>query len=470
MIPRFSKFDLQAEPLPRESERESRGVDLRPHDGGSWGSWKRELSGGVGFSLIRGILILLFLNTLFATYCDADEYSLFRNSTLVGRSFGLPVGEWFESGESSQLSLITETLFFAKNLELTGSNNVDGQTFIGFVAPIRLAYRTENVQLEVGGFIGRNYGDDDTLDISEPLFRIIYQPVPNAYAIAGSLIQSHWIHDGLRDDVRLFLDGQETGLQVRIDRENFKSDTWLDWRVRETAVRAEVFDIASANQIRLGRLWIDGQFFWSHSGGQLNTSNTVINNATGMVGLSIGVGPQNQFGDLFRTGISFLVSRFESRNATNFSGNGLEFWIRSDVELAPNHWVRWFAKHFEGDDFFARQGDPLYQFDQYTQLGVDWVANLSTQLDFEFGIVGQRADDEWMNTYRINFAWRNQAQLSQTSVVGGDLQSPVIPLEAVPDEKTIPPPPGVGPGPLTIHPLLDHVGKSYFDSNRGVLR
>ena len=221
---------------------------------------------------------------------------------------------------------------------------------------------------------------------------------------------------------------------------------WIG-RVRETGSRAEVFDIASANQLRIGRLWVDGQFFWSHSGGQLNTSNTVINNATGMVGLSLGLGPENAFGDWIRTGVSFLVSRFESRNDPDFNGNGVEFWVRSDWELAANHWLRVYGKHFEGDDFFARQGDPLYQFDQYTQLGLDWVSQLSNQLDFEFGIVGQRVDDEWMNTYRINFSWRHPFYLTGVPTVGfpGEIyhESPIQNQVPTPSQ-TVPQPPEMG--------------------------
>ena len=171
--------------------------------------------------IILGAAVLLPANRL-----AADEFSIIRNSTVLGRNFGLPPviefdrevlvdGAYFRQLQTGDLSFIAELDFFAKNLELTGSANIDGETFFGFVAPLRLNFlASDQVQIELGGYFGRNYGDDDSLDISEPLARAIYEPLPSMYGIVGSLIQSHWIHDGLWDDVFTFRDTQQTGLQL----------------------------------------------------------------------------------------------------------------------------------------------------------------------------------------------------------------------------------------------------------------
>ena len=203
---------------------------------------------------------------------SADEFSILRNSTVIGRNFGIPPviefdrevlvdGIFVRQVEAGDLSLIAEVDFFAKNLELTGSPNIDGETFFGYAVPIRLNYlASDQVQIELGAFLGRNYGDDDSLDNAEPLARVIYQPLPSMFGIAGSLIQTHWIHDGLWDDVFLFRDAQESGLQFRSDLERLKADYWINWRVRETEIRSEQFDGAGANQLRFGQLWLMHSF------------------------------------------------------------------------------------------------------------------------------------------------------------------------------------------------------------------
>jgi len=362
--------------------------------------------------ICTGVAVLLFANLL-----AADEFSILRNSSVLGRNYGLPpVLEFnrqvmfdgvYRQLQAGDLSLIIELDLFAKNLELTGSPNIDGETFFGFGTPLRLnLLASEQVQIELGAYLGRNYGDDDSLDISEPLARVIFEPIPSIYGIAGSLIQTHWIHDGLWDDVFVFRDTQQTGLQFRSDRQQWKADYWIDWRVRETALRSEQFDGAVINQFRFGQIWLDGQFFWSHTGGQKNAMNQIINSSSGMLGLSYGFGPQTEYGNPLRIGVSYVGSELEERGMPTTTGQGTEYWVFSDICFSNEQTLRLFGKYFDGDSFFASRGDPHYRFDQYSQLGFDWVKSVSADLDLEFGFVGQWADDTFMNTFQINLAWQ----------------------------------------------------------------
>ena len=370
------------------------------------------------------------MGLMFSKQLDSQEYSLLKNSTVIGRNYGLPPAiEFSPDRDSGDLSLIVESVFFAKNLELTGSPNIDGETFIGNVSPLRLNYlATEQIQLELGGYLGQNYGDDDSLDSSGYLARLIYQPAEDHYAIAGSLIQTHWIHDALRDDVNIYRDTVETGLQYRTDLTWLKTDYWIDWRVRETPTRSEQFDGALANQIRWGRLWLDGQAFWSHTGGQKNTMGQVANNSTGMLGLSYGFGPDSVEGGCLRFGARFLASRFESRTVPATSGNGMEYWTKIAIPLEGDQTIWLFGRHFEGDQFFSVRGDPLYRFDQYSQLGFDWVKSVGGNLDLELGFVGQYADDTFMNTYQINLLWQNRFRLTNVCC-----DQPVYDFDSIPD-------------------------------------
>ncbi len=342
-----------------------------------------------------------------------QEYSLIRNSTVIGRNYGLPPAIEFSADRTAgDLGLVVESIFFAKNLELTGSPNIDGETFIGTVNPLRFNYlASDDVQLELGAYLGQNYGDDDSLDISEFLARLIYQPLDNQFAIAGSLIQTHWVHDALLDDVQIYRDNVETGLQYRVDLPWLKTDYWLNWRVRETAVRSEQFEGALVNQIRWGRWWMDGQALWAHTGGQKNLMGQVANNSTGMLGLSIGLGPESDQGHRLRIGTRYLASHFESRTVAATSGQGVEYWARYDLPL-EGQLFRIFGRHYDGDQFLSVRGDPLYRFDQYSQFGFDWVKPVRNNLELELGFVGQHADDTFMNTYQINFVWQNRFRLT----------------------------------------------------------
>lgn len=375
-------------------------------------SWRSPSHGGLGHIvagwLAAGVSLLMGANLVVG-----QEYSLLRDSTVIGRNYGLPpIVDFSEDRLAGDLGLAIETVFFAKNLELTGSSRIDGETFLGTVLPLRLNYlASERVQLELGGYFGTNHGDDESVDISELLARVIYQPFPDQYAIAGSLIQTHWIHDALLDDVSVYRSAQETGLQYRADLPAWKFDAWIDWRIRETQVRSEQFDGAVANQFRVGQFWIDSQFLWSHTGGQKNSMGQVANNSTGMLGLSYGFGSQSVDGGRIRVGASFLGSHFESRTSPTTSGQGIEYWGRIDVPLKPHNKLRLFGRHFDGDQYFAVRGDPLYQFDQYSQLGFDWIHSIAGNLDLEIGFVGQYADDTFMNTYQINFVWQNRFYL-----------------------------------------------------------
>lgn len=356
--------------------------------------------------------VVLMILLTYGSLLQADEYSLIQTSSVIGRNFGIPpVIDFSVQREVGDLNLVVETLFFGKNLELTGSPNIDGETFLGALSPLRFSYlASDRLQIELGAYVGRNYGDSDSLDIAEPLARAIYQTAPNQYAIFGSLIQTHWAHDALRDDVDIYR-GSETGLQYRVDSEWLKSDWWIDWRTRETKTDPEVFDGAGTNQFRFGRLWIDAQFFWTHFGGQKNSSGVVSNNSTAMLGLSFGSFDEFDQEIGFRIGSSFLVSNFESRSAPTATGNGVEYWMHVDLPLEIDQNLRVFAKHFQGDNYFSLRGDPLYQFDSYTQCGFDWVKTIMPNTELELGFVGQVADGAFMNTFQVNLVWQNGFRL-----------------------------------------------------------
>jgi hypothetical protein len=148
----------------------------------------------------RNIRIFLFLTFVLSTptaFCG--EYPITPDSTVIGRNWGYPSGTP-ETGptQTGNLDFVFEATFFLNNLELPDV----GRTFIGYRAPLRFRYRPhEEITLEAGAQIGQNFGDEEALDAIDPLLRLVYEPVDAIYAIAGSLISTHPIHDALFDDV-----------------------------------------------------------------------------------------------------------------------------------------------------------------------------------------------------------------------------------------------------------------------------
>ena len=223
-----------------------------------------------------GVAILVEATVLPAT---AELYSHLEDSTVVGRNFG------YESGTPEQghppvgtVEFVPELAVFMENIEKI--DTVRGRTFIGFFTPTRFRYRaSEIVTVELGALLGHDFGDDNELDIAEPILRLVAEPIDDVYLVGGTILPTHWIHDALLDDTQR-LQGNEQGFQVRVDRETLKLDTWVNWRIRETRIRPEEFEIGTAFQLRpdaklLDGLQIDGQVFWSHVGGQQNDTNRV---------------------------------------------------------------------------------------------------------------------------------------------------------------------------------------------------
>jgi hypothetical protein len=90
-------------------------------------------------------------------------------------------------------------------------------------------------------------------------------------------------------------------------------------------------------------------------------------------------------------------------------GAGHEVFAAMDIHPKSNIFLRFHGSYFDGDEFLARRGDPLYGLDKYGQLGAAAVFSLPAGLRIETGIVGQYNndhDDDLTNyTFQINLTW-----------------------------------------------------------------
>jgi hypothetical protein len=378
---------------------------------------------------IAGVLALLGA-TMPVALARAQEYSLIDDSTVIGRNWGYPSGTARPGEEVNpegrtpvgKVDLVLETVVFFKNLELDGfdsSSGIDGETFFGFLAPTRLRWRAhERLTFEGGAVLGQNFGDEDSLDIAEPLVRLVYEPVDDVFVIGGTILPTHPIHDALLDDVHVFRE-TEQGLQVRVDRASWKNDTWINWRIREDELTAEEFEVGNATQVRpLEGLHVDAQLLWYHVGGQKNSADRVENHVAGLLGASYGV-PGTVFAESatwledLRLGAAYLGSHNDT--LADETGSGWEVVLSADFRPAENWRLRAFASYFSGDDYLGVRGDPLYALDDYSQVGVNNIWQLPAGFRAEAGGVVQLNDDNTNYTFLVNLAWGGRLTIPLTA-------------------------------------------------------
>ncbi len=347
----------------------------------------------------------------------ADERSTFRDSTVLGLNFGLPdgtaepaLGEPGAEEAVGRVDFVAESAFYFKNMELLGLETVEGETLFGTLLPLRFRYRVDpRVQFELGAIVGEDFGDDDRVNVAEPLMRLSFAPTDRVYIIAGTLLPTHWAHDALLDDTIKLRGRAEQGVQLRVDRPHFKQDLWANWFIRETRAEPEEFEIASASQGRFFDDWlyIDGQVIWVHAGGQITESDRLENNLVFLGGASVGAARDCAAPCLsnLRFAARFLHSIKSGRDIDRETGTGWEVEAIAVLPVNEKMEGRIHASYFRGDDLVLERGDPLYMLDEYAQLGGTLVFNPARGLAIETGILGQWTDDELNFTYRVNFMW-----------------------------------------------------------------
>ena len=365
----------------------------------------------------RSVLLAVLL---LASATLADDGSIIPDSTVIGSNYGYPSGTPSQ-GETAvrELLLVLEIASYIKNIEVSGLPTIDGETFIGFQMPLRARYRAhEELTVEVGAVFGHDFGDSDEVNIADLLVRLGFEPAPDVFLLAGTILPTHWIHEGLFDDVSKLRFGAEQGFQLRVDRARFKEDLWINWRVREDDFTAEEFEVGNATQGRFlaERLWFDFHFLVAHVGGQRNTTGRVETNAAFLGGLSYGV--PRPFGwtavDEVRVGGRAFYGFDQVRGRPDLEGSGYEVFLSVDLHPAPTTLVRVYTAYFGGDGFLARRGDPLYSVDEYAQIGVDAVFRVAgDDLRIEVGAVAQQLDGGLNYSFKVTFVWGHGFRLAK---------------------------------------------------------
>jgi len=375
--------------------------------------------------LIAGIGLVVALG-LAPTQAVSGEYSAITQSSIVGSNYGVT-----PRAATGDLEILSEAVFFFKNLELFNLDFVLGETVIGYRLPLRARYQPHaKVALELGVLLGRDFGDAHPLNRAVPLVRLTYTPAPGLAVLAGNIMPTHWISDAVLDDMWRYRQTSEEGFQLRADRAGFKSDSWINWRQREGVVIPEEFEIGMSHQIRLWRdiFRLNVQGMWNHAGGQISLSRRVEQDVVYAVGFSVGT--QHPRGataiEDVRCGWMRFTSRYED-DRTPLGENQARAWTaHTDVRVQRYFLARFFGERYRGDGLTALRGDPLYQLDRYDQLGLNLLFEVGTGMTVEAGFVNQWTGDAVNLTYQLTMAW------------GGRTRLTAVPREAPPQMGPLP--------------------------------
>lgn len=378
------------------------------------------------FARTKSIVVTLIACICITVPSWALEDSSITESTVIGSNFDCPTGgtRGREPIPIHRPGVILETLVFIKNLEISqlSDKGIEGQTLIQSMVPVRGVYRAgARTTLEVGAILGHKFGDQNDVDMVAPLARIVHQPRPRIYLVAGTIFPTHPVHEAIYDDIQKFgandenmkfRDNVEQGFQLRVDRVHFQEDLWINWKTREEEDTQEEFEVASVSRFRFldNALFLDWQMRAVHIGGQNNDLDLGVDeNQTLLGGISYGV--RHPFGiemiEDLRIGGAYLASSDGTVQPENKTGDGVEteisavFSFPSSVEMIVN------LSHFAGDGFYSRGGDPLYTLDSYSQLGVTALFHQDEDLVIETGVVGQLTDDAFNVTFMVNFLWHH---------------------------------------------------------------
>ncbi len=334
------------------------------------------------------------------------EAGYFSNSTQLGRNFGRPWGTPYSSEpEPGDLDVVAEASFFLQELAVGGHSDdaLEGETFLGVLLGPRVRFvANEQFSIELGGILGRDFGDDNALDDAEPLVRLIYEPTDGLYFIGGTIYPTHAMHEALLNDIQKLRDNIEEGLQFRADTDRWKQDFWLNWQRQEEPDRREEFEVGNVTQFRCGRFRFDAQGLWHHSGGQRNTVPGTQNNITALGGASFGI-PIGEDHEV-RVGAHALYNRDDSDDRDD-TGSGAEasligsFLLRENVTLHP------FLTHYSGEDLVSRRGEPLYRLDRYSTLGSSLVFETAAGLRIEPSAAVWLAEGETDFMFQLVMSW-----------------------------------------------------------------
>lgn len=323
--------------------------------------------------------------------------------------------------QSTDYSFAATATFFGDNTEFFNPFRT-GQTLIGTNATVVGEARLNQRLAIRGGVFGlQSFGADRSLDQVRPVLSLVIGP-PQSRLILGTLetvrradgpgpdrTSPHGLLPPLQIETLAFERPWEAGLQWLFTSKSLSHDAWLHWQRINHHDQREVFDTGYTGRLRVSRtIGIRGEVFLVHQGGQLSAQGIVADSFATAIGLDVG-GPVGAF---TRVGFeaNVLASRFVPDRATpSDSRSGFGTFLRVSAERSSwrGHAIVW-----RGDDFIAREGDPMYQsrlsngtgyrfVRDYSEAGLTRVFPLADRSWLEASVRAHHVEQHYEYSFRI---------------------------------------------------------------------
>ncbi|MCW5800447.1 MAG: hypothetical protein LZF60_240016 [Nitrospira sp.] len=365
-----------------------------------------------------------------------QEYLVFNwdwdtnHADLIGDvwdSISQPTGKNLETPSTQRFSMKLDALTYIYNVAYSGVRQINGQPvsnqpFAGqYLSPVLQYTVNPQLTLNAGLFAGLPIAETQHFHTVQPIISAEYEMIPDVRLVAGTLRRNHPFVDALFNDAMLFARPIEQGLQLLVNREHYQQDLFINWNQIETFQKAERFDVGYAGRASAGFFSLNGQVYWSHSGGaQYSESRTFFgpgiprdrpagNNFLTAFGPQFTFQPRQYWSHLswFRE-IDVMALYLNSQNEPTQSGSpivrGRGYQLTAGINL--DGW-RPYVTIWRGEHFITERGDPAYYAGNFTEFGLlrDFV--LPAGFSLRIGGFGRTIDGHLTHTEYalLNWSW-----------------------------------------------------------------
>ena len=365
-----------------------------------------------------------------------QEYVVFNwdwdtnHADLVGdvwASLSRPFDDRQDAPAERRFTAKLDALTYVYNIAYPGVRQIGGvpvtnHTFAGqYLSPV-LQYRVSpHLTLDAGLFAGLPVGATQSFHTIQPILSAQYEMAPDVRLVAGTLHRNHPFVDGLFNDATLFSRPVEQGFQLLVDREQYQQDLFINWNQVETFQKAERFDVGYAGRVAAGPFALNGQVYWTHSGGaQYSEARTFFgpglardrpagNNFLTAVGPQFTLQPKQYWPQLswFRE-IDVLALYLTSQDEPTQSGSpivrGRGYQFTAGVNL--DGW-RPYVTVWRGEHFVTERGDPAYYAGNFTEFGLLRDFSLPGGFSLRVGGFGRTIENRLTHTEYalLNWSW-----------------------------------------------------------------
>ena len=365
-----------------------------------------------------------------------QEYLVFNwnwdtnHADLIGdvwASLSRPFGDRQDAPAGRQFTAKLDTLTYVYSIAYSGIRQINGvpvstQTFAGqYLSPV-LQYRASpQLTLDAGLFAGLPVGETQRFHTAQPILSAQYEMVPAVRLVAGTLHRNHPFVDALFNDAMLLTRPIEQGFQLLVDREQYQQDLFINWNQIETFQKAERFDVGYAGRVAAGPFALNGQVYWTHSGGaQYSEARTFFgpglprdrpagNNFLTAFGPQFTVQPRQYWPQLsWLREIDVLALYLTSQNEPTQSGSpivrGRGYQLTAGVNL--DGW-RPYVTIWRGEHFVTERGDPAYYAGDFTEFGLFKDFILPAGFSLRLGGFGRTIERHLTHTdyALLNWSW-----------------------------------------------------------------